>query len=344
VRRDGRAAEEAVEKEREKSVMLLFAQAAPAVLTYCLCSMSMIFTNKLVLSTYEFNFAATLLVVQSAIAVASLKLLAMAGVIKLEPFEMKKAVQWAPVTVFFGLMLYTGSKTLVYLSIPVMTVFKNLTNLIIAYGDWYFFGERVTRTIIISFAMMVAGSVLTGYYDLEFNAMGYAWMSCNCCAQAAYVLYMRQGKKTTKLSEWGMSFYNNLLCCGMMIGVTFGTGEFMQSLKFASWGNAGFLMALSFSGLIGTGLSLSVFWCITSTSPTTYSMIGALNKIPITIFSVIFFHVLFTWKTAVSVSVGLSAGIVYTKAKLDMRSDQSKGGRPVQQVIVDSQSPTSRQR
>ena len=39
-----------------------------------------------------------------------------------------------------------------------------------------------------------------------------------------------------------------------------------------------------------------------------------------------------------------ASGIVYTKAKLDMRSDQSKGGRPVQQVIVDSQSPTSRQR
>ena len=56
------------------------ATAAHAVPSFSTPSMSMIFTNKLVLSTYEFNFAATLLVVQSAIAVASLKLLAMAGV------------------------------------------------------------------------------------------------------------------------------------------------------------------------------------------------------------------------------------------------------------------------
>jgi GDP-mannose transporter len=146
-----------------------------------------------------------------------------------------------------------------------MTVFKNMTNLLIAYGDWYFFDERVTRTVIASFALMMAGSVLTGYYDLEFNALGYSWMSLNCCAQvrpwrcwlpcceanhtplqrwpvfslplnptfsrshqAAYVLYMRQAKKATQLSEWGMSLYNNLLCCGMMIGVTLGTGEFME--------------------------------------------------------------------------------------------------------------------
>lgn len=64
-----------------------------------------------------------------------------------------------------------------------MTVFKNMTNLLIAYGDWYFFGERVTSAIVMSFGLMVVGSVLTGYYDLEFDAVGYAWMSANCIAQ-----------------------------------------------------------------------------------------------------------------------------------------------------------------
>lgn len=30
---------------------------------------------------------------------------------KIEPFEVEKAIKWAPVTLFFGLMLYTGSQT-----------------------------------------------------------------------------------------------------------------------------------------------------------------------------------------------------------------------------------------
>lgn len=56
------------------------AAAVPPVLVYCLCSMAMIFTNKLVLSTFEFEYAATLLVIQSAVAVISLKALSFAGV------------------------------------------------------------------------------------------------------------------------------------------------------------------------------------------------------------------------------------------------------------------------
>lgn len=40
------------------------------------------------------------------------------------------------------------------------------------------------------------------------------------------MLYMRQAKKSTQLSEWGMSFYNNLLCCGVMAFAAVATGEF----------------------------------------------------------------------------------------------------------------------
>jgi hypothetical protein len=38
------------------------------------------------------------------------------------------------------MMIYTGSKALQYLSIPLFTVFKNLTIVIIAYGELLFFG------------------------------------------------------------------------------------------------------------------------------------------------------------------------------------------------------------
>ena len=143
----------------------------------------MIYTNKLVLSVYYFSYAATLLLFQSIVATVLLRLLALFGAIKLEPFSLATARNWAPVTVFFGLMLYTGSKTITYLSIPVLTVFKNMTNLMIAFGDWYFFGQTVTPAIIGSFVVMTAGSLLVGFTDLEFNLRGYVWMSMNCLAQ-----------------------------------------------------------------------------------------------------------------------------------------------------------------
>ncbi|EGD77216.1 hypothetical protein PTSG_08308 [Salpingoeca rosetta] len=290
-----------------------------AILTYCLCSMTMIFTNKLVLAEHDFSYPSVLLLFQSAVAVVILKLLSVGQVIELERFSMATVRRWAPVTVFFGLMLYTGSKTLVFLSIPIVTVFKNMTNLLIAYGDWHFFGQTVTRGVIVSFMLMVVGSILTGFTDLEFNLQGYVWMSLNCLSQASYVLYARYAKTTTQLSEWGMSFYNNLLCVVLMSASSVFTGELFQAMEFKNLTAPSFVVSVVLSGVVGTGLSFAVFWVMSTTSPTTYSMVGSLNKIPITFASVLFFHMNMTWKTMVSIAVGLGAGIVYTHAKIQMK-------------------------
>lgn len=119
---------------------------------------------------------------------------------------------------------------------------------------------------------------------------------------------MRRAKTTTKLSEWGMSFYNNLLCIGLMVVSALVSGEFQEAQQYPAWDHASFIASMVFGGVIGTALSLSVFWCVNATSPTTYSMVGALNKIPITFVSVLFFHVNMDWKTLLSVSIGLTAG------------------------------------
>eukprot|EP00054_Salpingoeca_dolichothecata_P011119 m.61866 g.61866 ORF g.61866 m.61866 type:complete len:328 (-) comp19310_c0_seq2:125-1108(-) len=295
--------------------MSRFVKAIVPILAYSLSSMSMIFTNKLVLATFQFGYPSVLLIAQSSIAVFLLQLLNAFRAVEVEPFVLKTAVRWLPVTIMFSLMLYTGSKTLQFLSIPVITVFKNLTNLLIAYGDWYFFGQKVSRAILGSFLMMVIGSILSGYTDLQFHMEGYFWMAGNCVSQACYVLYMRQAKKDTKLSSWGMSYYNNLL--GILIiglGSIF-SGELIASMDYPNLSSVGFIVAVVFSGTIGTGLSLSVFWVVSATSPTTYSMIGSLNKIPITLFSVLFFKTILSFKSGFSLGVGLLSGIVYTYAK-----------------------------
>lgn len=53
-------------------------------------------------------------------------------------------------------MIYTGSKSLQYLRIPVYTIFKNLTIILIAYGEVIWFGGSVTRMMLISFGLMAS--------------------------------------------------------------------------------------------------------------------------------------------------------------------------------------------
>src|ERR1700712_3929373 len=108
-------------------------------------------------------------------------------------------------------MIYTSTKALRYLSIPVYTIFKNLTIILIAYGEVLWFGGNVTSMALLSFGLMVLSSVIAAWADIQhaltsyggdaltgeaaekistLNA-GYVWMMLNCFCSAAYVLGMR---------------------------------------------------------------------------------------------------------------------------------------------------------
>jgi GDP-mannose transporter len=52
------------------------------------------------------------------------------------------AKAWLPVNLLFIGMLCSGLISFVYVSVPMITIFKNLTNLITVAGDWYFFNEQ----------------------------------------------------------------------------------------------------------------------------------------------------------------------------------------------------------
>ena len=141
---------------------------------------------------------------------------------------------WLTATVGFPVSLlligtiYTSTKALQFLSIPVYTIFKNLTIILIAYGEVLWFGGSVTGMALFSFGLMVLSSVIAAWADIQhalqnyghseteasakvstLNA-GYMWMMFNCVCSAAYVLGMRKRIKLTNFkdfdSECGVDF------------------------------------------------------------------------------------------------------------------------------------------
>merc|ERR1719502_406006 len=73
---------------------------------------------------------------------------------------------------------------------------------------------------------------------------------------------------------------------------------------------------LFFMVLVGSVMTFATFWCMKVTSPTTYSVTGALNKIPLAFFGIfIFGH----WPTAVGalgICFALAGGMLYTYLNL----------------------------
>lgn len=117
-----------------------------------------------------------------------------------------------------------------YLSIPIYTIWKNITIILIAYGEVLWFGGHVTGLTLISFGLMVLSSLIAAWSDIS-NAIagvtqnapgldlddgaaaklgnlnaGYLWMMVNCVTSASYVLAMRKRIKVTnfKVRVYGL--------------------------------------------------------------------------------------------------------------------------------------------
>jgi GDP-mannose transporter len=121
-------------------------------------------------------------------------------------------------------MIYTGSKAIKFLSIPVYTIFKNLTIILIAYGEVLWFGGHVSRLTLFSFGLMVLSSVIAAWADIQhalsshgnstnqvhsalstLNA-GYCWMGTNCFCTATYMLSQRKRIKLTNSENLDSTF------------------------------------------------------------------------------------------------------------------------------------------
>jgi GDP-mannose transporter len=121
-------------------------------------------------------------------------------------------------------MIYTSTKALQFLSVPVYTIFKNLTIIVIAYGEVLWFGGSVTASALFSFGLMVLSSVIAAWADIQHAVQGYgasnsvkdidssaklstlnagyAWMGLNVFCTAAYVLGMRKVIKKMQFKDW----------------------------------------------------------------------------------------------------------------------------------------------
>jgi GDP-mannose transporter len=119
-------------------------------------------------------------------------------------------------------MIYTSTKALQFLSVPVYTIFKNLTIIAIAYGEVFLWGGSVTRMAMGSFSLMVLSSIVAAWADIRSaltgemgddskNAIatlnaGYMWMALNVMCTATFTLSLRKVIKKMDFKDWDSTF------------------------------------------------------------------------------------------------------------------------------------------
>ncbi|GAA5847282.1 hypothetical protein JCM9279_000220 [Rhodotorula babjevae] len=302
----------------------------PALPVLCYCASSILMT--FVVSGKGFNMNFLLLAIQSVVCSSCVVAAKRLGVITFRDWDREDARRWFPISFLLVLVIYTGSKSLQYLSVPVYTIFKNLTIILIAYGEVLWFGGSVTPLTLVSFGLMVVSSLIAASPDVlrwmngvaaapsvgAQSSAGYLWMFCNCFVSAGYVLAMRKRIKVTNFKDWDSMFYNNLLSIPVLV---------VFSLLFESWSSdnlvhnfpeetrTSLLSLMAFSGAAAVFISYCTAWTVRTTSSTTFSMVGALNKLPVAASGILFFGDPANFANISSILVGFMAGLAFAAAK-----------------------------
>ena len=290
---------------------------------YCLCSLLMVLLNKSALSSFQFNSANALLFFQCTLSVVLVKTSEAFGLVKLEPYNPAVVRIWLPVNAIFVGMIGTSFWALQSLNVAMVTVLKNLTNIFTIGGDFYFYGRVYPLGIWACMGLMLLSAFCGAATDLAFSPSGYFWQMVNCAFTAAFSLYMRGAMDRVvavtsdgkKLNEFSMVFYNNLLSLPFLAVMMAGTGELHRVWYEPDLTNPQFLLVAVFSGILGFCISFTSLWFISTTTPTIYSLVGSLNKIPLAFIGLFLFAAPWSMPNLASISVGLAAGVVFAIAK-----------------------------
>ncbi|KAH8202074.1 hypothetical protein TruAng_003742 [Truncatella angustata] len=299
--------------------------------------------NKYVVSGTHWNLHWFYLGIQHIVCVGAIILGKQTGLIKeLAPFDSNKAKRWFPISALLVAQIFTGNKALQFLSVPVFTIFKNLTIIVIAYGEVLWFGGSVTSPMLLAFGLIVLSSVVAAWADiqaavssadsLEASAtvstlnVGYAWMGMNVFCAAAFVLGMRRKIKGMNFKDWDTMYYNNLLTIPILAVGTFLFEDWSSenlAKNFPIESRNAMIIGMIYSGLGAIFISYCSAWCIRVTTSTTYSMVGALNKLPIAISGLIFFNAPVTFGSVSAIFLGFISGLVYAWAKVRQKQDST---------------------
>lgn len=135
-------------------------------------------------------------------------------------------------------------------------------------------------------------------------------------------------------------FYNNLLTIPILLACTVLLEDWSSANVakcFPPDARNSIITAMLISGLSSVFISYTSAWCVRVTSSTTYSMVGALNKLPIALSGLVFFDAPVTFGSVTAIFIGFISGIVYAVAKM-RQSQQKKEGLPMTTIPVSASS------
>ncbi|CAL1538505.1 unnamed protein product [Lymnaea stagnalis] len=216
------------------------------------------FVNKYVLSVLRFTYPTIFQGWQTLVGVIMFRALLSTGHIDgfLHGKEWHECALWLPGMMSFLLSIYSGSRALANLPIPVYLVMQNIVLVFKATSDLMFHKQITSPCSYFMLMLSLSSALFVAKTDPQYDPDGYHWMCVHVLSLGFFESYTNliHGRLKLRAPE-------RLFCCYfysviVLAPSSYFLGDALEAVKFPYFYFAQFYVGCIFSGVFGMLLSL----------------------------------------------------------------------------------------
>jgi solute carrier family 35 len=248
-----------------------------AVSIYIICSSCMLVVNKSAMKILPHVYTVTAM--QTAASAVLLIAAKQLSFISFANPSLQTVWGWSGVLAAWIIPIILNMKAVHLVSVETMMMFRSLTIVAVALGDYFFLQTQFKFREGCSCIIISLGGLLYASTDLNFHYEGYVWGTLYSLGMVVNSLYIKHCfNKHKDMSSWEKSFLNNLLATPAVLGIVIAVEdpakvlEDMRTLSASGWS------VLILSCVMGLGISMSGTKCRDVLSATSFDVLGNCTK------------------------------------------------------------------
>ena len=288
-----------------------------SIVAYMCSSILIMWSNKQVLSIYNFPSTFALMIIQSIITTFVFLVLHMFHKVKIQVLSYERLKYHLPllavtiINIFFGLI---GAASM---PAAMFTALRRVSILLCMYAQMHFLKQKLSATAVCSVWCTVIAASFASFHDFNFNAVSYLYVMLNNVFTAAQQI-LTQVSMRKKISKPTLVVYNAITITTVSVFGIIIKGEMTELYDFNLWYHGQFIIVICLSCFMGLLINYSVFWCIEQNGALTLAVSGSIKNIVVGLLSCagIFDNdYIFNWSNFIALQFAALASLVYVYSK-----------------------------
>lgn len=310
------------------------ARVISVAIFYFICSISMNFLNKAVVSSYNFNYPFTIMACQMIMTIVFLDLLRLSGYIQVQGYSLQEGAEFLPASLSFSLHSTLSLIALHGMNIPMYGALKRCTPLVNLVLSVVVLKKPFPSPLLVtSVGVITVGVFIASLGDLEFDGHAYTMGILSVFAQAAYLTLVQKSSEHHHKHTLELLHLNAFNTLPLFLTMSLILGEPASVSASLLNEDGSFYVVFVILILSGCVLTYSQFLCAAVCSALTTSMVGVCKSVLQTLlgfftFGGVQFHPL----NAMGLVLNTLGGVVYTYVKYlekGRRVSWQEGGRRI---------------